>query len=52
MEEETDFHIYMSSIYYCFMTITTVGYGDIVAVTTLERVFAVMIMVLSIFFYS
>lgn len=34
------------------MTITTVGYGDIVAVTTLEQIFAVMIMVLSIFFYS
>lgn len=52
IQNEDNFNIYMNAIYYCFMTLTTVGYGDILAVTTIERIFAVMIMVLSIFFYS
>ena len=35
-----------------FTTLTTVGFGDIVPLTNLEKVFAMVIMVLGVGFYS
>ncbi|OMJ94420.1 hypothetical protein SteCoe_2474 [Stentor coeruleus] len=44
--------LYITSIYFVFTTLTTVGYGDIVAFTTEERVFALIIMSFGVAFYS
>lgn len=44
--------LYITSIYFVFTTLTTVGYGDIVAYTVEERVFALLIMSFGVAFYS
>ena len=44
--------LYITSIYFVFTTLTTVGYGDIYAYTTEERVFALLIMSFGVAFYS
>ena len=44
--------LYITSIYFVFTTLTTVGYGDIFAFTTEERVFALIIMSFGSAFYS
>jgi CRP-like cAMP-binding protein len=44
--------LYITSIYFVFTTLTTVGYGDIVAFTTEERIFALIIMSFGSAFYS
>lgn len=36
----------MVSVYYTITTMTTVGYGDISATNELERIFAIVIMIL------
>ena len=38
--------LYLGAVYWTFTTITTVGYGDIVPVTDMERVYAMSIMIL------
>eukprot|EP00854_Cymbomonas_tetramitiformis_P017837 gene17837-21240_t len=43
---------YIASLYWSFTTMTTVGYGDIFAVTTSERLFAVFGMVVGGFYFS
>jgi hypothetical protein len=40
---------YLASIYWVFQTLTTVGYGDMPAISTCEQIFAVIIMVLGKF---
>ena len=42
----------MNSIYFVFMTLTTVGYGDVEPINIFERIFTIIIMIFSIFFYS
>ena len=37
---------YLTSMYFAFMTMTTVGYGDINATTVPEMIFAVMAMII------
>merc|ERR1711998_174784 len=37
---ETTFEIYMCALYWAVMTMSTIGYGDVVAKTTAERVVA------------
>lgn len=44
--------LYITSIYFVFTTLTTVGYGDIVAFTKEERIFALIIMSFGVAFYS
>jgi len=41
MEDRTTSSKYILSIYWAFVTVTTVGYGDIVPVTDSERVYVV-----------
>lgn len=43
---------YVASYYWAFQTLTTVGYGDIPAFTTVERVISIVWMLIGIAFYS
>ena len=43
---------YVASVYYAFMTLTTVGYGDIVPTNVAERVYACVAMLLGGFMFG
>jgi voltage-gated potassium channel Kch len=43
-EPESDGHCYVMSIYFVVVTVSTVGYGDIIPGTTWERVFCILLM--------
>ena len=45
-------HQYLTSMYWAFQTLTTVGFGDISAFTTTEHVLALMWMIFGVGFYS
>ena len=38
---------YINSVYFSFVTMTTVGYGDISAVSSVEKIFCVLMMIFS-----
>lgn len=42
----------MASLYWAISTVLTVGYGDIHAVTNIERIISVLWMMIGVFFYS
>ncbi|CAG9312626.1 unnamed protein product [Blepharisma stoltei] len=44
--------LYLTSIYYVAQTIATVGFGDIVPLTSGERIFALVLMGIGVGFYS
>lgn len=44
--------LYISSIYYTLTTITTVGYGDITGVNTLEQTVSICIMIIGVISFS
>jgi len=46
------FEIYISSFYYVFTTVFTVGYGDIVSINIYERVFNLILLIFGIMVYS
>lgn len=43
---------YITSYYWGFQTFTTIGYGEIVPITDLERLFAIFYMIFGVVFYS
>lgn len=43
---------YLVSIYYVFLTFTTVGYGDIIPTNNTEKLFTVIMMFFGVFLYS
>ena len=43
---------YVTSFYWACQTITTVGYGDIAAITTGEKLYAIFWMIIGVGFYS
>lgn len=47
-----NYRIYITSLYWATTTLTTVGYGDIRAYNTTERIFACISMIIGIFLYS
>ena len=52
LENASTGEIYLSSIYFCFVVLTTVGYGDIVGVNQYEHIFSIIWMMIGIAFYS
>ena len=44
--------IYITGMYYTVTTITTVGYGDISATTTYERIVAIVFMLVGVILFS
>ena len=44
--------LYLVSIYWVFTVITTVGFGDITAANSIERIYAIIVMGFGIAFYS
>ncbi len=51
-EDKTYLQLYIISIYYSLETLTTVGYGDIVCTTVMEKVFGLFMECIGIFAYS
>ena len=45
-------NLYIASVYWAFTSLTTVGYGDISANTSIERCLAIMWMVVGVYFFS
>lgn len=50
--ETESFEIYLCSCYFVMTTTSTVGYGDISPVTTLERVFGMGLMFLGVISFT
>lgn len=46
------FRLYLAALYWSTMTISTIGYGDIVPVTTGERVYVIIAMLVGAFEYG
>jgi len=43
---------YITSLYWSIQTLTTVGYGDVSAVTVPEQILAILWMIIGVGFYS
>lgn len=52
MQDDDNFTLYITSIYWTVQTITTVGFGDIPAVTVMEKIIAIGWMIVGVGFYS
>ena len=52
LEEESNFRKLIVSCYFALTTLSTVGYGDYYPVSNLERIFAVLIMLCGVAFFS
>ena len=52
LKKDDNWQNYVTASYYIITTVTTVGYGDIHATTTSERIFSIFIMVLGISFFG
>ena len=50
--EQSHMEVYTTAIYYCFVVLTTVGYGDVVSRSNFEIVFTLVWMIGGIAFYS
>lgn len=50
--QATDWELYFASYYFSVTTFTTVGYGDIHATSTTERVLAIFLMIGGVFAFS
>jgi Ion channel len=44
--------LYITSLYFCFTAITTVGYGDIAATSYTEKIMCIIFVGLGVLFYS
>lgn len=52
IKDESDELQYLSSVYWVSTTIFTVGFGDIIPVTTPEQIFSIFTMAVGVFFFS
>ena len=46
------FNLYFIAIYYIITTVTTVGYGDLICITPIEKLFGLFMEIVGIFAYS
>ena len=49
---ETFFDKYIASLYFMVTTMTTVGYGDIVCISQIERIYHIILLVIGTLFYT
>ena len=52
LHDSSKLDVYISSFYYVFATVTTVGYGDIVSINIYERFYNLILLVVGIGIYS
>lgn len=52
MIDGSNYELYIASIYFSFSTITTIGYGDIAAMNSYEKLFAIFLMGFGVTFFS
>lgn len=52
LEDRGNHEVYISAVYFCFVVLTTVGYGDIRGYNSYERLFTIVWMLFGIAFYS
>lgn len=52
IQDESNSTLYISSIYWAMVTLSTIGYGDILPVTNAEKLIAIVWMILGVGFYS
>lgn len=50
--ELPSFDLYVGSLYWAVMTVSTIGYGDVLPSTSLERVFVILAMLTGAFAYG
>ena len=50
--DDEDIYQYLASVYWTLMTLTTVGYGDIHAVSMAEKITSIVWMMIGVGFYS
>jgi len=52
IQDESFSYIYLTAIYYLMTTLTTVGYGDIIILTTYERIYQIILLIVGTCAYS
>ena len=52
MQNNSFGYIYATSLYYLTVSVTTVGYGDIIVTSTLERIYQIIILIIGTCAYS
>jgi len=52
LQDKSNYERYITSLYFSFTTITTVGYGDISPVTNLEKIYTMMAMLIACGFFA
>lgn len=52
MIDADNYDLYVSAIYFTVTTIMTVGYGDISAVSSTERIYCILLMLLGVVSFS
>lgn len=52
LDNSSNFEIYLTGLYFCLVSLTTVGYGDYTAYTNTEICFCILWMLIGVAFYS
>ncbi len=52
LSNSSNFEIYLTGLYFCLVSLTTVGYGDYTAYTNTEICFCILWMLIGVAFYS
>lgn len=52
IQDDNNFDLYITCLYFVFTTITTVGFGDISGGTSEERIFCIVLMILGVLAFS